>query len=388
MGVVGLACSLLLGCKRVPPTVASAKPPEVIVDTPSCDTVLDFEDFIGRTEGIPYVEVRARVSGELKEPLFQDGAEVKEGDPLFEIDPRTYELEVKRASATLAQAEAKLKGKFALFKIADRLHKDGNKNLSQEDWENAESAYEEAKSERDLAIENKKLAVLNESYCHIAAPINGRASRKKIDKGNLVTANVTMLTTIVALDPIYANFDVDERTLLRLRRLIRKKEIVSARQSKVVVQVGLADEPGFSLSGVVDFAEPALDPGTGTLRVRVHIDNPEVNQFRLLSPNMFVRIRFPVGYPHPALLVPEQALVSDQGIRHLFVLNENNEAKYRPVTLGLQQGEMRVITEGLQANDRVIISGLQRVRPDIKVTPKPAEKRPVVAGAQVNSTKN
>lgn len=407
-----LAVASFTGCNRVPPAVVATKPPEVIVDLPTSDTVLDYEDFHGRTEGIPYVEIRARVSGELVDIKFKDGADVKEGDPLFEIDPRTFDLEVKRAVATQAQAEAKLKGKLALFKIAEKLRKEGNKNLSQEDYENAESAYEEAKAERDLAIENKRIAELNLKFCHVAAPFSGRASRKKLDKGSLVTANTTLLTTIVALDPIYANFDVDERTLLRLRRLVQNREIPSARESKVVVQVRLADEPGFSemgqrnvvrdialwffgsgdkpnfpVTGTIDFAEPALDAGTGTLRVRVQIDNPEINKFRLLSPNMFVRIRFPVGFPHKALLVPEQALVSDQGIRHLFVLNEKDEAVYKQVTLGQQQGEMRVITDGLGPNDRVIVNGLQRVRPGIKVTPKPAEKQPP-AGTQVVAGKS
>jgi RND family efflux transporter MFP subunit len=363
---------IALGCNRHTPAPPAKEPPDVEFATPVYDTVSDYEDFTGRTEGIPMVEVRARVSGELVKVHFTDGDEVKEGDPLFDIDPRLFEDERDRAKATLSQTDASFARKKKLLDRAKVLRIAGTNTV--EDLENAGFDYDEAKASRDQAAANLKNAELNLEFCHVRAPQAGRTSRKKIDVGNQVTANVTPLTTIVALDPMFANFDMDERTLIRLRKRIQKKELPSIRVSKMPVLIGLADEEGYSLQGSFEFAENMLDAGTGTLRMRVKIENPERGTRRLLSPNMFVRVRFPVGIPHKALLVPEEALVSDQGIRHLFVLDANNKVQDRRVKLGQLQGELRVIEEGLTPTDRVIVRGQQRVRAGVEVKPREVKK--------------
>lgn len=397
-----LPASFLLGCKKTPP-VAAAKPPEVAYVHPTSEKVRRYEDYTGRTESIHRVEIRARVTSELREVHFKDGSDVVQGQKLFDLDSRQFEAELKRVEATLAQAEATLTQKEKALKRARELRQIGTN--TPEDLEIAQSDQAVAKATRDLAIANKQSAQLNVEFCHITSPISGRISRKMIDEGNQVTANVTLLTTVVATNPMYADFDVDEQTVLGLRRLLQRAEIMSALQTRARLDVGTADEEGFSLSGILEFSNNEFDAGTGTLRLRVTIENPDMEELigpiistiddsitaitgisgnrdiywskrRLLSPGMFVRIRFWIGEAQPALLVPEEALISDQGIRHLFVLKGEDEVEYRPVQIGLQQGDMRVIEKGVSTSDRIIVSGLQRVRAGIKVaaTPKAAKK--------------
>jgi len=370
-----IVAALLTGCNRTPPAVVPAKPPDVSFTYPVQQNVRDYEDYTGRTESIPKVEIRSRVTGELTKILFTDGTLVTKGKPLFEIDPRPFEAVVSAMTAIVHQSEGDLKRKKILLDRARDLRARGSN--SQEDLDNALADFDVGKASLELAEANKKTADLNLAFCFINSPIDGLISRTNIDVGNQVMANVTPLTTVDSLDPIYANFDVDERTLLRLRRLLIKGEINSARTNKTKLDIGLADEVGFSIHGIIDFADNSLDSGTGTLRVRVQIDNPEINGRRLLSQNMFVRIRFWIGEANPSLLVPESALVSDQGIRHLFVVKDSVNQKtrqaeqvveYRPVEIGLQHGDMRVIKSGLSANDRVLVGGLQRVRAGIPVT--------------------
>ncbi|HYH65256.1 MAG TPA: efflux RND transporter periplasmic adaptor subunit, partial [Urbifossiella sp.] len=205
----------------------------------------------------------------------------------------------------------------------------------------------------------------------------------------VVKENETVLTRLVVLDPIYVVFDIDERTLLRIRRLIADGRIPSARESPISVRVGLADEEGYSFTAPLTFADNTLDAGTGTLRFRGEMRNPslqrtglpavvgaaaatgaDVNAPRLLSPGMFVRVRFPVGREHPAVLIPEEAVGADQGQRFVFVLNDQDEAQYRRVTLGAQEGRLRVVEDGVRPGDRVVVSGLQRVRAGLKVNPR------------------
>jgi RND family efflux transporter MFP subunit len=338
------------------------------------------------------VEIRARITGELTKVFFKDGTVVAEDQPLFQIDPRPFDAALQNATATVHQMRGDLKRKKILYERGKELRAKGT--VSQEDLDNYEADHEIAKAQLELAEANKKTAELNREFCDIRAPQAGLISRKLIDEGNQVMANTTPLTTIVSLNPMYADFDVDERTLLRLRRLLQTGEIPSARDTKAKLDIGLADDEGFSLTGIIDFADNQLDAGTGTLRVRVQIDNstdeelfgPAYRAFkaaipfswlspangtlstrRLLSPNMFVRIRFWIGGPRPAILVPEAALVSDQGIRHLFLVNDEDKVEYRPVTIGLQHGDQRVIKSGVTTKDRIIVSGLQRVRAGIKV---------------------
>ena len=194
-----------------------------------------------------------------------------------------------------------------------------------------------------------------------------------IDPGNLVKADETLLTTIVADDPMYADFDIDDRTVLRVRRLIETGAVKSARDVKTPVRVGLPDEQGFSMDGAITFIDNQLNPGTGTIRLRAEMENPT----HLLSPGMFIRVRVPIGTAKLEILVPEIAIGTDQGLKYVFVVNDNDEVESRPVELGLQQENLRVVRpvagkpkSGVRETDRVIVKGLQRVREKAKVSPK------------------
>jgi RND family efflux transporter MFP subunit len=365
-----IASASLSGCQKAPPALAKTSDPVVEVARPVTREVTDHEDFTGHIEAIPTVDLRAQVTGYLKAVHFRDGSDVKEGDLLFEIDPTTYEAELKKAEALVTQAKARL----------DRLERDYKRVVSvrdkgtvtQEEVERVYGDRAEAQAAVGVAEAGRVIAQQNVDFTKIKAPFSGRIGKRMIDPNNLVKANDTVLATLVSLDPIYATFDIDERTTLRLRRLIREGKLVSARLNPTKVMIGVADDDEYSLSGIIDFIDNRLDSGTGTLRVRAKLENTKLvlSPSMLLSPGMFVRIRLPIGIPKPALLVPEEALGSDQGQRYVFVLNEKDEVVYRKVELGPQVERMRVIANGVTTEDRVIVNGLQRVRPGVKVTPK------------------
>ncbi|WP_020468125.1 efflux RND transporter periplasmic adaptor subunit [Zavarzinella formosa] len=392
---LGLGLGFLAGCSRPAPALAPTKPAEVIVGTPVKQIVTDYEDFTGRTEPILMVDVRARVSGYVDKIHFTDGKEVTADQPLFDIDPRTYQATLDQSIANVAQAQARLN---RLQLDYDRLQTAvGTKAVTQEEFDRVTGDRNEAVASLSLAKATRNLAETNFKFTKISAPISGRISRRMMDKGNLVKADDTILTSIVALDQIYANFDIDERTMLRVRRLIQDGKVDSARSRKMEVLIGLADEDGFSQKGVIDFIDNKVDPATGTLRVRAILDNPKKKIpapevvsvstqsppavpapdafIHLLSPGLFVRVRLPVGRPHEAILVPEEALGSDQGQKYVYLLNDKDEVVYRRVKIGQQVEQDRVIIEGVQPGDRVIVSGLQRVRPGVKVAPKAAETK-------------
>jgi len=364
--VLLLLGSLLLGCQRAAPKLVPPKPPEVAIDLPTRQVVTEFEEFTGRTMAVYTVELRARVSGYLDRVFFQDGALVKTGDPLFEIDPRSYRSAVAGAQATIDQLQARLE---RLTRQEDRRRRLlDTRAVTDEELEQSTFDRAETKAELEAAQATKQLADLNLSFTQIIAPITGRISRRMVDPGNLVRADDTPLTTIVSTDPIHAYFDMDERTVLRLRRLIQEGKIQSSDKSTVVTEIALSDDPAFILRGAINFMDNQIDAMTGTLRVRAVIANPR----ELLSPGLFVRIRIPVSEPHAALLVREEALGTDQGQRFVYLVNEKDEIVYRRVTVGMLLEGRRVIETGLELGDRVVCTNLQRVRPGIKVTTKPA----------------
>lgn len=365
--LIAVGISGVSGCKETQAKAPPKKPPEVFVSLPTVDTVTEYEEFTGRTSAVFTVDIRARVSGYLDQVLFKDGSDVKQGQQLLLIDDRTYKAQADSAAAMLAQAIARRDNLANQDRRSRELRM--SKAVSEEQYEII--AFQRA--EADAAVANAEaqlqLAQLNLAYTRIAAPISGTISNRRVDPGNLVKADDTVLATIVSLDPIYVYFDVNERTVLRLRRLIQEGRIQSATESRVDVQVSLADEDDFQHRGTINFLDNQVDPNTGTLRVRAAIDNAD----RLLSPGLFVRLRFPVGAPHKALLVQEEALGTDQGQRFLYVINDKNEVAYRRVKVGMLVTGRRVIDEGLQPQDRVVVNGLQRVRPGDKVTVKASE---------------
>ena len=315
LGVVCLLLAAMAGCGGATMSGASgqspgkAANPKVLVERPTVETITDYNDFTGHTEAVMTVEIRARVSGYLVEGLKdggpnKEGTEVKKDELLFEIDPRSYEADKSKAEAALVQAQAHY----------DRLSQDlerGQKLLptraiAQGDYDQIAGDHKEAAAAVKTAQAALRLAELNLQWTRVRAPCDGRVSKQLIDPGNMVQADVTPLTTIVTLDPIYAYFDVNERTLLELRRMViaKRGQLRNVRQAKLPVLLGLADEKGFPHEGTVNFADNRLDVMTGTLRLRGVFPNPK----RILSPGMFAKIRLPKGEPHQAILIPEAAL--------------------------------------------------------------------------------
>jgi len=379
------ASALASGCSK-PETKAAPPPPQVVfVSHPTVDEVSDYEDFTGRTDAIYSVEVRARVTGYLEKFHFKDGDDVKEGAPLFDIDDRPYKAEMNRSEAALAQSEARLKRLETDFRRISALYNRGN--ASREEYDKIVGDRSEGEAAVGIARAQYDLAKLNVGYTKITAPISGRLSRRLVDPGNLVQADTTPLTTIVSLDPLYVYFDVDERTLLRIRRLVREGKIKSRREAEVPVMVALSDETDYPHRGTIDFSENRVDPGTGTLRVRAKIDNPA--PYYLLSPGLFVRVRLPVGDPHRSTLVAEKALGSEQGEKYLYVVNDKvvdgkpvvvngkpvKVAEKVRVKVGRLDGDRRVIdgvldNRKLGPDDWIVVEGLQRVRPGAEVNPR------------------
>jgi RND family efflux transporter MFP subunit len=299
---------------------------------------------------------------------------------LFEIDPRTYEAEKSKAEAALGQSRARLERLAKDVKRAEELLP--TRSIAQGDYDQITGDYKEAEATVKTAQAALRLAELNLAFTKVRAPCDGRVSKQSIDPGNMVQADQTPLTTIVTLDPIYAYFDIDERTLLQLRRLVQAGQLKSAHEAQVKILLRLADEDGYPHEGTIDFADNSLDRMTGTLRLRGVFPNPQ----RMLSPGMFARIRLPIGEPHQAILIPEVALGSDQGQKFLYVVNDRDEATYQRVQVGSLHDGLRVIKSGLTEGARVVLDGLQRIKPGDKVRPKEVKATKPSSASSSHST--
>lgn len=357
----------LAGCGQGPPQMPPPQPPEVEVALPVNQEIRDYEEFTGQTEAVTAIDIHSRVTGYLSAVHFQHGAEVKKGDLLFEIDPPHYQAEADRAAGVLAQAESRAARLKLDVERAVKLQPTGA--VTQAQFDQVTSDLAEAEATAQSARASLKIANVNLGYTRVVAPISGRVSEPFIDPGNLCRQNETLLTRIVAQDPMWVYFDLDERTLLRLRRLHQPASLGTAEAPpsssvpRTSVWMGLADEQGYPHEGTLDFEDNRVDPSTGTLRVRAVFPNGD----KLLTPGLFVRVRVPIGDSYRALLVPELALGTDQGQKFVYVVNDQNEVSYRPVTVGKLHEGLRVISSGLAADERVVIVGLQRVMPGIKV---------------------
>jgi len=370
--IAGLAlilgsCLAAAGCARAPAQAPPLLPSRVTVSYPLEQNVTDFVEFTGQTAAVKSVEVRARVWGYLESVHFTEGAMVKEGDLLFQIDPRPYKALVDQANGKIAQDQAQLKHNAATYRRYEKLRKQGAATDEDIDRSLADRDGIQATLQADTADLEAKQLDLN--YTTIRSPITGRVSRYEVTEGNVVQSGQnggTLLTTIVSIDPMYVYFDIDERTLLQVRRLVQRQKIKNVQESAFPMVVGLADEDNFPHAGIVNFLDNKVDPGTGTLRVRGVFPNHE----GLLSPGLFVRCHLPLGDPHRCILVAEQALSSDQGQKFVYIVNEANEVSYRPVQAGRLYDGLRVIEGGLSKGEKVIVTGLQRVRPGVKVESK------------------
>src|SRR3984957_8974445 len=330
---------------------------EVDVATVVSKTITDYQSYSGRLEAIDKVEIRPLVPGTIVAVHFKDGALVRKGDPLFTIDPRPYVAEVDRASAQLAAARARNGYTATDAARADRLLVDNA--IAKRDYDQAQNAAREAQANLKAAQAALETAKINLTYTQIVAPVSGRVSRAEMTVGNIVStgSSAPLLTTLVSVSPIYASFDVDEQTYLRY--LSRDS------RASVPVSLGLANEDGFSREGKGASVDNQLDAGSATIRVRARFDNADGS----LVPGLYARIKVGGGTPHPAVLIDDAAIGTDQDKKYVMVVDKDNRAQYREVTLGTQSDGMRVIVKGLEPNERIVVNGLQRVRPNDVIKP-------------------
>jgi multidrug efflux system membrane fusion protein len=362
---LGLAGMLASGCHPAvrPPALPT---PTVTVNQPVNRELVEWDEYQGWLNPVDMVEVRARVNGYLESVHFKEGAIVKKGDLLFVIDPRPYQAELAQQEAALNQAETRLELANNDLTRAERLLK--TKAISEEEAD----SRSKIKRETEAALRSAKAAVeiakLNLEYTQITAPITGRIGRKMITEGNLVNSNqgqATLLTTIVSLDPIYCYFDAEETAILKYQELAREGKNLDLRSGKVPCELELANEHGFPHKGVLDFVDNRVNSGTGTLRVRGIFDNPEPNYS--LEPGFFVRVRVPGSAKYRALLIPDQAVGSDQDQKFVYVVNGQDAVEYRSVQLGPVYDGMRIVRKGLDSKDWVVVNGLMSIRPGVKV---------------------
>ena len=357
--------------------VSALPPPEVSVSQPVEEPVQETLEFTGRISAVDSVEVRARVTGYITKVAFTDGALVKAGDLLFEIDPREYQAAALRAEGEVARLRAQLARTESEVARNQTLRPSGA--ASARELERAVAEKGAAEGELKAKLAQLELARLDIEFTQVTAPVAGRASRAEITQGNLVVVGASggpLLTTIVSLDPIYVNFDADERALVRVQKTTIARDGTATpenvRAANLPVLVALADENDFPHRGTIDFVDNQIDPSTGTIHVRAVLPNPN----RLLSPGLFARVRVPVGETRPGVLVTDRAIATDQDRKYVLVVNEQNVVEYRPVKLGAIHGGLRAVDEGLAPNEWVIVNGIQRVRPGVTVTPQKVSMRP------------
>lgn len=348
-------------------------PAPVSVAKPLVKEIVEFDEYTGRFEAPDSVEIRARVSGYLDKVSFKDGANVKAGDLLFTIDPRPYQAAYNKAESAVTVSQSKLEFAQSDMERAEALRKTGN--ISDQTVDQRRQAYLSAEAElagNKAALESAKLDL---DFTQVRAPISGRISRKLVSEGNLINANQTVLTTIVSLDPIQFYFDIDERSFVAYAKGGVASSDTSPRSNEVVVAVTGDREP--TRKGTLDFVDNRLDSTTGTMRVRAVFPNPDF----FLTPGMFGRIRIVGSQPYKGVLVPDEAIASDQDRRIVYVSNPDGSVTATPVRPGPKQDGYRVIREGLKGDETIVVNGLMRIRPGAKVSPQMTTLPPTRAGS-------
>ena len=356
--------ALLAGCEDKN-TFVAPPPPKVDVATPVQRPVTRYIEATGNTAPIKSVDLVARVQGFLQSIDYQDGSFVKQGTQLFTIEPETYKLKLEQAQAAEAGAQASVKQAEADFKRQSDLVQ--RQAVSQATLDTSTSSRDNAQANLQQAQANTKIAQVNYGYTNVTAPFDGIVTAHLVSVGELVgVSSPTQLATIVALDPIYVNFNVNEQDVLRVREEARRRGMTADDIKQLPVEVGLQTETGYPHKGKLDYISPNINQSTGTLAVRGLLSNPD----RVLLPGFFVRIRVPFNEQKQALLVPDAALGSDQSGRYVLAVNSDNVVEQRKVQAGPLEGGLRVIESGLKGDDRVVVAGLLRAIPGQKVDPQ------------------
>ena len=350
---------------------AAPPPPAVTVAKPVQRMLSDYDEYVGRFAAVDSVEVRARVSGYLDSVDFKDGQMVKQGDLLFTIDKRPFQTALDQARANLTLAQSNLTYTESDLKRAQQLVTE--KTITEQVFEQRSQAFRNAQASVAAASAAVRQAELDMQFTELRAPIGGRIGDRKVSPGNLVTGgtsgNTTLLATIVSTDPIHFEFTFDEASYLRYERMAKEGTDVASRGRGpgVAVSLKLIDEKDFTHDGRMDFVDNVIDRSTGTIRGRAVFDNAN----GVLTPGMFARVRVPASPPYNALLVPDAAVGTEQARRYVLVVGADNTVAMKYVTVGqVVAGDLRVIKEGIAADDRVIVDGIMRARPGIKVTPQ------------------
>ena len=385
---LALAC-FIASCGERQQQGGAPPPPTVAVAKPIKRTVFDFDEYVGRFTAINSVEVRARVSGYLDKLHFKDGQLVKQGDLLFTIDKRPFQNTLDQARANLVQAQSNVAYTEADYTRGQALVRD--KTITDQTFEQRAQAFRNAKASVTANEAAVRQAELDLEFTELRAPVNGRIGDRRVSPGNLVTGgtsgNTTMLATIVSIDPIYFEFTFDEASYLRYERLAKKGEDIASRNASVQVALRLIDESDFDHEGRMDFVDNVIERATGTIRGRAVFANPT----EVFTPGMFARVRVPGSPPYEGLLVPDIAVGTEQARRYVVVVDDQDTARIKYVTLGqLTSDGLRVIKEGLGSDDRVVVNGLMQARPGTKVHAeeqgtKPAA--PVQAGGPPQKSK-
>ncbi|MHA4871009.1 efflux RND transporter periplasmic adaptor subunit [Duganella sp. PWIR1] len=371
MALAGLAAMSLSGCgdsAKAAAAPAAAGGPPISAAAVVEKTIIETQEFSGRLEAIEQVQIRPRVSGFITAINFKPGSRVKKGDVLFVIDARPYQAEANRAEAAANSARAKADLAKVELARAEKLLAD--KAIAQREYDASASGYKQLDADARAATAQYEAAKLNLSYTQVTSPINGRVSKAEITLGNLVDASA-VLTSVVSLDQIYASFDGDEDTYLRVG--------ADAHNGKpATVKIGLANETGFPHEGKLEFVDNQLDVRSGSVRMRATLANTD----GVLVPGLFARVQLAGSTgAKSALLINERAVSTDQNRKFVFVVDKDNKAEYRPVTLGQQIDGLRVVREGLKPGEKIVVNGLQRVKPGAPLTPTvvPMDSDPLAA---------
>ncbi len=365
---------MLLGC--TPPKLPDPggdKNPAVQVSTVVQRETTENVRFTGRFNAINYVEIRARSTGYVVSTPFKEGSYVQKGDLLFAIDPRPYQAKLDDANGEVKLSEAKLK----LAKADNLRAKDVAKTpgaISKQDLDKYDAAEEEAVARVEALKATMEVQNLNLEFCSVISPISGRVSKYFVTLGNLVTQDSTQLTTVVSEDPVYCYFDADERTLLKVIRMVQSKNDLTLSTADSInrpVFIGLADEKGFPHQGTLNFSSNLVDSQTGTITLRAVIKNIFKNdKTPLFLHGMFCRVLLPISNPKNTILVADRAIGTDQGLKFVYVMDKDNKLEYRRVSVGeLQPDNLRAIESGLNSDDKVVVSGIHLVRPGTIIKP-------------------
>jgi RND family efflux transporter MFP subunit len=365
--------ALLAACSKGNQAPPGPPTPHVSVAQPLVSDVVDWDEYVGKFEAPQSVNLSARITGVVTQVLFRNGQDVKEGQPLFIIDPRPYRATLEQAEAQIASARATLtNAKSVAARSADLVKVQA---VSKEELENDQAQVRTAQASLQAAIANADNARLNLSFTTVRSPVSGRVSDKRVSLGDQVIANQTLLTTVVSLDPIWFSFDGAESFYLKYLREAQHGQRGSSRSTHNPVDIQLSDETGYNWHGQMQFVDNALDPNTGTIRAHAVVANP--NHF--LTPGMFGRARLLGSGTYKAMLVPDETIVADQSRKLVFVLGRDGKVAQRSVETGPEVQGLRAIRDGLAPTDLVVLDGLTQLQPGMKVDAKKGVIKPRAA---------